>query len=261
MPKCTANEMDFGRLGRRVIEADFSGGAIGSDGGVMLLRQVDRRIGLSAAVAAALADPRDANRITHSLRDLVAQRLYGLCCGYEDLNDHERLRHDPLMQTAVGKVTGLASAPTFSRLETGATRADVVAFNRVLIEQFVASHRKAPAELILDIDASDVPLHGDQEHAQFHGCYDHYCYLPLYGLLRPSHARLRVAPFPYRRGEARRCRDQAPGDAPASSLAQGSSYRARRFRFLPPVPAALARAQTGGLRHRGSAQCAPASAG
>jgi len=187
--------MKFGRLGRRVIEANFQGGAISSDGGVMLVRQVDRRIGLSAAVAAALNDPRAPERITHELRDLVAQRLYGLCCGYEDLNDHDRLRLDPLMQTAVGRTDELASSPTFSRLETRATRAEAVALNRVLVDQFIAAQRQAPTELVLDIDASDVPLHGDQEGSQFHGYYDHYCYLPLYVfcgqsmlacLLRPS---------------------------------------------------------------------------
>lgn len=180
MPNCTGQQMLFGRVGRRRIEADFSAGALGSDGGVMLVRQVDRKLGLSASVAAALHDPRDPERITHALRDLVAQRLYGLCCGYEDLNDHDVLRHDPLMQTAVGRVDELASSPTFSRLETRATRTDVMALNRVLVEQFIAGHRRPPEELILDVDASDVPLHGDQEGAQFHGYYDHYCYLPLY---------------------------------------------------------------------------------
>lgn len=195
MPDCTGQEMLFGRVGRREIEADFTGGALSSDGGLMLVRQVDRKIGLSAAVARALSDPRAPERITHPLRDLVAQRLYGLCCGYEDLNDHDVLRHDPLMQTAVGKVEELASSPTFSRLETRATRADIVALNQVLVEQFIAAQGKRPCELILDIDASDVPLHGNQERAQFHGYYDHYCYLPLYVfcgqamlacLLRPS---------------------------------------------------------------------------
>ena len=125
MPDCTDQQMMFGRVGRREIEADFSGGAMSSDGGVMLVRQVDRQIGLSLAVAAELSDPRDPERITHPLRDLIAQRLYGLCCGYEDLNDHDVLRHDPLMQTAVGRIDDLASSPTFSRLETRATRADV----------------------------------------------------------------------------------------------------------------------------------------
>lgn len=195
MPKCTAEQMTFGRLGRRVVEANFEGGAISSDGGVMLLRQMDNKLKLSQSVAQALHDGRDPDRITHSLRDLVAQRLYGLCCGYEDLNDHDRLRHDPLIQTAVGKAGELASSPTFSRLETAATRADCVALNRVLVEQYIASHPAPPKELVLDFDASDVPLYGGQEQAQFHGYYDRYCYLPLYVfcgqsmlacLLRPS---------------------------------------------------------------------------
>lgn len=180
MPNCTADTLDFGRLGRRVVEANFEGGALSSDGGLMLIREVDRRMGLSAAVAAALHDPRDPERITHSLRDLVAQRLFGLCCGYEDLNDHARLRGDPLMQTAVGKDTELGSSPTLSRLETRVTRADIVALNRVLVEQFIAAHPTPPEELILDVDASDIPLHGDQEQTEFHAYYDHYCYLPLY---------------------------------------------------------------------------------
>jgi len=172
--------MGFGRLGRRVIEANFEGGALSSDGGLMLLRQVDRKIGLSAAVSAALFDPRNPDFIVHGLRDLVAQRLYGLCCGYEDLNDHAALRQDPLMQTAVGTGEALASSPTLCRMERRATRADVVALNRVLVAQFIASQSAPPAELVLDIDASDIPLHGDQEQREFHAYYDHYCYLPLY---------------------------------------------------------------------------------
>lgn len=180
MTKCTAEGMSFGRLGRLAVEANFEGGALSSDGGLMLLRQVDRRIGLTKAVAEALHDPRNPGRITHELRDLVAQRLYGLCCGYEDLNDHGRLRQDPLMQTAVGTTAELASSPTLSRLEARASRGDVVALNRVLVEQFIASRSKAPEELVLDVDASDIPLHGEQEKAEFHAYYDHYCYLPLY---------------------------------------------------------------------------------
>ena len=93
MPNCTGRQMLFGRVGRREIEANFGGGALSSDVGVMLVRQVDRKIGLSAAVAGALSDRRDPERITYSLRDLLAQRLYGLCCCYEDLNDHHTLRH------------------------------------------------------------------------------------------------------------------------------------------------------------------------
>lgn len=180
MPKCTADSLSFGRQGRRVVEANFEGGALSSDGGLMLLRQVDRRLGLSQAAAAVLHDPRNPDFIVHELRDLVAQRLYGLCCGYEDLNDHAVLRQDPLMQTAVGTGAELGSSPTLCRMERRATRADVLALNRVLVEQFVASHSAAPRELVLDIDASDIPLHGDQEQKEFHAYYDHYCYLPLY---------------------------------------------------------------------------------
>jgi Transposase DDE domain group 1 len=180
MPKCTKEKIDFGRFGRRLIEADFCGGDLSSDGGLLLLRQIDRHLGLSRAAAAAIPDPRDPERIRHGLRDLLAQRLYGLCCGYEDLNDHQALRDDVLMQTAVGRDEALASAPTFSRLENRATRAQAWALHGVLIDQFIASHKSVPEELVLDIDASDVPLHGEQELSQFHAYYDHHCYLPLY---------------------------------------------------------------------------------
>ena len=132
---------------------------------------MDAHLGLSRAAAAAIPDPRDPERITHCLRDLLAQRLYGLCCGHEDLNDHKALRGDVLMQTAVGRDVALASAPTFSRLESRATRAQAWALNEVLAAQFIASHDKPAAELVLDIDASDVPLHGLQELSQFHAYY------------------------------------------------------------------------------------------
>ena len=124
MPNCTAGLMSFGRLGRCQIEANFEGGALSSDGGLMLLRQVDRHLGLSKAVADALHDPRNPDRIVHEMRDLVAQRLYALCCGYEDLNDHAALRRDPLMQTAVGRSEDLGSSPPLCRLEKRATRSD-----------------------------------------------------------------------------------------------------------------------------------------
>ena len=144
MPKCTQTKIDFGRFGRRVIEADFSGGDLSSDGGLLLLRQVDQYLGLSRAAAAAIPDPRDPERIRHGLRDLLAQRLYGLCCGYEDLNDHQTLRDDVLMQTAVGRDQALASAPTFSRLENRATRAQAWALHEVLVQQFIAATRPRP---------------------------------------------------------------------------------------------------------------------
>jgi len=151
-----------------VIEANFKGGALIPDGSLMLVRQVDRRIGHSAAVADALHDPRDPDRITHALRDPSRPAPVGLVCGYEDMNDHARLRSDPPMQTAVGKDAEQGSSPTLSRLETRATRADIVALNRVLLEQFIASYAAPLFEQVLDVDASDILLHGDQEKREFH---------------------------------------------------------------------------------------------
>jgi hypothetical protein len=174
----------FGKVGRRVVEAAFDGGDIVSDGGSLLLRQVDERIGLTRMAAAALGDRRRKASVRHDLRSMLAQRVYGLCCGWEDVTDHNTLRRDLAVQTAVGRDRQLASAPTLSRLENSATMAHAVALNRVLLEQFMASREVAPAELVLDIvldiDATHVPLHGDQEGAHFHAHYDNYCYLPLY---------------------------------------------------------------------------------
>jgi len=180
MPKCTEARIDFGRLGRRIIEADFTGGDLSSDGGVMLLRQVDRKIGLSRAAASVLPDPRDPERIEHGLREMLAQRIYGLCCGYEDLNDQQTLRADLLMQTAVGRTQALASAHTLTRLDSRATRAQVWALHGVLLDQFVSSHAQAPEQIVLDVDASDVPLYGNQELSELRAYYDHHGHLPLY---------------------------------------------------------------------------------
>lgn len=180
MPKCTDEPVGFGRVGRRVIEAAFDGGDIVSDGGVLLLRRVDERIGLTRSVARVFADRRRAASVEHSVRDMLAQRIYALCCGWEDVCDHNVLRRDLVLQTAVGRADDLASAPTLSRLETAATAEQAAALQGVLIEQFIAAHAKAPQELVLDIDATHVPLHGAQEKSHFHRYYDNYCYLPLY---------------------------------------------------------------------------------
>ncbi|MFO1199115.1 MAG: IS1380 family transposase [Burkholderiaceae bacterium] len=180
MPDCTETKVEFGRIGRRVIEADFDGGRLGSDGGVMLLRQLDERLGLTRAAAAAIGDARNPMLIAHDLRDLLAQRIYAMCCGYEDLNDHAVLREDVLMQTAVGVKDTMASSPTLCRLENRTSRAQSVALHGVLVDQFIASHESAPERIVLDIDASDVPLHGEQQRREFHAYYDHHCYLPLY---------------------------------------------------------------------------------
>lgn len=180
MPNCTNEVANLGRVGRRVIEAAFDGGDLVSDGGILLLGRADQRIGLTDAVARVFADSRRRASVTHSVRDMLAQRIYGLCCGWEDVSDHNVLRRDLALQTAVGRADELASAPTLSRLESAATRAHTAALHGVLLDQFIASRTDAPEELILDIDATHVPLHGAQEKAHFHSYYDNYCYLPLY---------------------------------------------------------------------------------
>lgn len=180
MPNCTNEVVSFGKVGRRVIEAAFDGGDLVSDGGVLLLRQVDRRLGLIDAVARVFADARRRASVVHSVRDMLTQRIYGLCCGWEDVCDHNVLRHDLALQSAVGRDHELASAPTLSRLESSATPAHAAALHGVLLDQFIASRSQPPRELILDIDATHTPLHGEQEKAHFHRYYDNYCYLPLY---------------------------------------------------------------------------------
>jgi hypothetical protein len=167
-------------VGRRVVEASFDGGDIVSDGGVLLLKQVDERLGLTRAAAQALGDERRASSVRHSVQTLLAQRIYGLCLGWSDVCDHNVLRNDLVLQTAVGRAEPLGSAPTLSRLETSATSEHAAALHEVLMRQFIASHVKAPKELVLDVDATHVPLHGEQERGHFHAYYDNYCYLPLY---------------------------------------------------------------------------------
>ena len=180
MPNCTDDAIQFGKVGRRVVEAAFDGGDIVSDGGVVLLKQLDERIGLTRAAAQALGDERRSASVAHSLRSMLAQRIYALCLGWSDVCDHNVLRKDLVMQTAVGRAEPLASGPTLSRLETGATPAHAAALHEVLMQQFIASHAKPPKELVLDVDATHVPLHGEQERGHFHAYYDNYCYLPLY---------------------------------------------------------------------------------
>lgn len=186
-PNCTGQDeldlgpIDFGRLGRREVQGCFDGGSMTSDGGVMLLSAADRKLGLTAAAARCIADPRNPLLIKHQVRDMVRQRVYGLALGWEDLNDHKALRLDVAMQTAVGVDREVASAPTLCRLESWADRATAVRLSELLVEQFIASFGTvAPKELVLDFDATDNPLHGLQEGRFFHGYYDCYCYLPLY---------------------------------------------------------------------------------
>jgi hypothetical protein len=166
MPNCTeeiqTSKIEFGRLGRRVVEGRFDGGSMTSDAGVMLLGATDRKLGLIAAAARCIADPRNPLLITHGVVDMLRQRVYGLALGWEDLNDHSALRQDVAMQTAVGVDDDIASAPTLCRLEKWADKTTAWKLHAVLVEQFIASFTTAPTELVLDFDATDNPLYGQQ---------------------------------------------------------------------------------------------------
>jgi hypothetical protein len=182
--ECNRKPLVFSRVSRRKVQADFAGGTPTSDGGALLLREVDRRLGLIDQLADCLTDPRDPAKIQHDQRTMPAQRIFGIALGYEDLNDHSQLRHDPLFSALAEKApqpgAALASAPTLCRLENRIARQALAKLSGVFVEQFIASFDKPPAELILDFDPTDVPLHGSQERRFFHGYYDHYRFLPLY---------------------------------------------------------------------------------
>jgi hypothetical protein len=193
--ECNQFVFGFHPQKRREIRAQFDGGAITSDGGGLLLREVEKRVGILHQFATCFTDYRNPDLIDHPVKELVAQRVYGLALGYEDLNDHDELRNDPLLAVLVEKEDpdkeALAGKSTLNRLElTGETASrkerykkivlDHGAVDRLLVEVFLQAHQEAPKEIILDLDATDDPLHGKQEGRFFHGYYGHYCYLPLY---------------------------------------------------------------------------------
>jgi len=155
-----------------------------SDGGVLLLRQADRQAGLCAAVALALDEPRRRASCAHDGLSLLQQRVYGLALGYEDLNDHDTLRRDLALQTAVDRDAVLASSSTLCRWENRADRGAAWRIHEVMVEHFIASFKRQPRKLVLDFDATDDAVHGNQEGRFFHGYYDHYCFLPLYVFCR-----------------------------------------------------------------------------
>jgi hypothetical protein len=203
--ECNQESFPFHPLWKREVQGRFDGGVITTDAGGLLLREVEKRTRIVAQFAACFRDHRDAVRVEHRVAELVAQRVYGLALGYEDLNDHEELRRDPLLAVLAEKkdLTGeerkrqcdagqaLAGKSTLNRLElTGAEVSederykkialDTAAVDRMLVEVFLQAHSEAPPEIVLDLDATDDPLHGEQEGRFFHGYYGHYCYLPLY---------------------------------------------------------------------------------
>ena len=193
--ECTQIGFEFQPLKKRDIRAQFDGGMITSDGGGVLLREIEKRTGILRQFADCFTDYRNPDLIDHHVQELVAQRVYGLALGYEDLNDHEELRNDPLLAVLVEKAHPgeevLAGKSTLNRLELTRETAsakerykkivlDHGAVDRLLVQLFLEAHQEAPKEIILDLDATDDPLHGKQEGRFFHGFYGHYCYLPLY---------------------------------------------------------------------------------
>lgn len=184
MTDCSREPLHFARAGGKDVVADFAGGRLTTDAGALLLREVERRLGLFDALDAAIPDPRQPERIEHDQKALLAQRITAIACGYEDLNDHLTLRRDPAVQLAAGRVpepdATLACPATLCRLENRIDRATLARLAGVLVDRFIAAHEAPPEALILDFDATDDPIHGHQEGRFFHGYYDHHCYLPLY---------------------------------------------------------------------------------
>jgi hypothetical protein len=194
MTECSETLFPFEAHFSRQVVAEFEGSWLTTEGGSLLLRQADRKIGLLRRVAGCFTDYRQPERIEHPLEEMLAQRIYGLALGYEDLNDHEQLRQDPLLGVLAGKRDlrePLAGKSTLNRMELtpagspAAERYNKISYSpeaidELLVTLFLESHRKAPSSIVLDLDATDTPLHGKQEARFFHGYYNHYCYLPLY---------------------------------------------------------------------------------
>ncbi len=191
--ECTQSSFEFPGIWSRAVGARFDGGKITSNGGGLLLEQVDKRVGLLSRLSDCFLDGRDQRRVRHGVREMPAQRVYGLALGYEDLNDHEQLREDPLLMLLAGSAEpdkALAGKSTLNRLELGGeleaedrykkVHYDAAGIDELLVQIFLEAHSEAPQEIVIDLDATDLPLHGHQEQRFFHGFYNHYCYLPLY---------------------------------------------------------------------------------
>src|ERR1700756_1682359 len=193
--ECNADLLGFARVEGRAVVASFDGGRITSDAGALLLGATDRVLNLTQRLAACFKDGRDPAYTEHAVETLVMQRVVAIALGYEDLNDHDELRHDPIMAVLAQKLAAsradcapLAGKSTLNRLErstAGAGRYHKIAaapgaLERLFVDLFLDAHDKPPAQITLDLDATDDPLHGHQEGRFFHGYYDCYCYLPLY---------------------------------------------------------------------------------
>src|SRR5271169_786026 len=193
--ECSAEPSVFGQVERRPVVAAFDGGALTSDAGGLLLGAADRSLKLVRRLAGCFRDARDPRLVEHSVATLVGQRVFGIALGYEDLNDHDELRHDPLMAVLAGKLEAgredcapVAGKSTLNRLELSREAPskyrkiahDPAAVERLFVDLFLEAHARPPRQIVLDIDATDDPLHGHQEGRFFHGYYDGYCYMPLY---------------------------------------------------------------------------------
>jgi Transposase DDE domain group 1 len=193
MSDCSPKQLCFPPIAGQTIRADFEGGALSSDFGALLLRGIDRQIGLTERLAAAIRDKRHQSYIDHPLRDLLAQRIYQIAAGYADANDANSLRRDPLFKLGVERppldpTHDLASAPTFSRLEHQVDRKDLYRLTRAFVDHFIASYAAPPAAIVLDLDHSDDPTYGQQEFAFYNHHYQNHCYLPLFIFEGTSHA-------------------------------------------------------------------------
>src|SRR2546422_489802 len=189
----TPEQLRFPPIAGSTLRAVFGGGALSSDFGPLLLRGIDRQIGLTERLAAAVHDKRHPSYIDHPLRDLFAQRIYQIASGYADGNDANSLRHDPMFKLGVDRLPleatqDLASAPTFSRFEHQVDRKDLYRLTRALVDHFIASYAEPPAAIVLDLDHSDDPTYGQQEFAFYNHHYQNHCYLPLFIFEGTSHA-------------------------------------------------------------------------
>src|SRR5207253_7539481 len=193
--ECTPDFFGFEPVEGREVVAAFDAGSITSDAGALLLGATDRAIKMTDRFASCFHDVRRQELIEHEVVTLVRQRVFGIALGYEDLNDHDELRHDPLMAVLAGKLEArrddcapIAGKSTLNRLELSRLEAtryhkishNPIAIKRLMVDLFLDAHARAPREIILDLDATDDPVHGEQEGRFFHGYYDCYCYLPLY---------------------------------------------------------------------------------
>ena len=203
------------------MQADFSGGQITSDAGVLLLAQVDQQFGLSQAIAKRMIDTRNPIYITHSNTQRVAQRLYALCSGYEDYLDHDTICHDPAYKLACRKDgQKLAGKSTIQRMEAPISKEEIAAIHEVYLQTFFAAHTHAPKQIVLDFDNTDTALHGHQEGRFYHGYYGHYCYLPLMVFCGefPLVSLLRTSGKGYR--QAQPCRVEIIGEPKYASAGQ-----------------------------------------